>query len=106
MRHADSLQLLPALMLYKLAMWPVNCAQSCDVGLTKILSVQVCLLVIAQGSLGIAMKISTTMMRRGHLKETAKVSRYLVAAGHMQFKECLAGELSTQLQICHHLQSG
>lgn len=54
--------------------------------------VQVCLLVIAQGYLGLAMKISATMMKRGHLKETAKVSRYLVAAGHTDFKQCLAGE--------------
>ncbi len=53
---------------------------------------QVCLLVIAQGYLGIAMKISATMMKRGHLKETAKVSRYLVAAGHSDFKKCLDGE--------------
>lgn len=68
---------------------------------------QVCLLVIAQGYLGIAMKISATMMKRGHLKETAKVSRYLVAAGHSDFKKCLDGEAS-QLHfdvlrhvICH-----
>ena len=39
------------------------------------------------------MKISGTMMKRGHLKETAKVSRYLVAAGHTDFKECMAGRL-------------
>ena len=54
---------------------------------------QVCLLVIAQGYLGIAMRISATMMKRGHLKETAKVSRYLVAAGHSDFKKCLDGEV-------------
>ena len=56
---------------------------------------QVCLLVIAQGYLGIAMKISATMMKRGHLKETAKVSRYLVAAGHTDFRQCLAGNTSS-----------
>lgn len=50
------------------------------------------MLVIAQGYLGLALKISATMMKRGHLKETAKVSRYLVAAGHTDFKQCLAGE--------------
>ncbi len=55
-------------------------------------ALQVCLLVIAQGYLGIAMKISATMMKRGHLKETAKVSRYLVAAGHSDFRKCLDGE--------------
>ena len=57
-----------------------------------VVCLQVCLLVIAQGYLGIAMKISATMMKRGHLKETAKVSRYLVAAGHGEFKRCLVGE--------------
>ena len=61
------------------------------------MALQVCLLVIAQGYLGIAMKISATMMKRGHLKETAKVSRYLVAAGHSEFKKCLDGE-AFQLQ--------
>ncbi len=61
------------------------------------MALQVCLLVIAQGYLGIAMKISATMMKRGHLKETAKVSRYLVAAGHSDFKKCLDGE-AFQLQ--------
>lgn len=59
-----------------------------------------CLLVIAQGYLGIAMKISATMMKRGHLKETAKVSRYLVAAGHTDFKECLAGALLSATLPC------
>ncbi len=65
------------------------------------MAVQVCLLVIAQGYLGIAMKISATMMKRGHLKETAKVSRYLVAAGHSDFRKCLDGE-AFQLQALSH----
>ena len=52
---------------------------------------QVCLLVISQGYLGVALKISATMMKRGHLKETAKISRYLIAAGHNDFKQCLQG---------------
>lgn len=52
---------------------------------------QVCLLVIAKGYLKLALKISATMMRRGHIRETAQVSRYLVAAGHTDFKQCLTG---------------
>ena len=68
-------------------------------------SVQVCLLVIAQGYLGIAMKISATMMKRGHLKETAKVSRYLVAAGHTDFKQCLAGNRPLSNPTHHHIEA-
>lgn len=52
---------------------------------------QVCLLVIAKGYLKLALRISATMMRRGHIRETAQVSRYLVAAGQTDFKQCLTG---------------
>ena len=58
------------------------------------LLLQVCLLVIAKGYLKLALRISATMMRRGHIRETAQVSRYLVAAGHTDFKQCLTGSHS------------
>ena len=54
---------------------------------------RVCLLVIASGNLRTATRISTTMVKRRHYCEAAKVSACLVAAGHEDFRATLAGEL-------------
>ena len=53
---------------------------------------RVCLLVIASGNLRTATRISTTMVKRRHYCEAAKVSACLVAAGHEDFRATLAGE--------------